>query len=252
VLTLFTVRDRARIGIVGDRRPASFGAWTDIEVSLVWHDYIEALTRAGAAPIVLPVAECYAETPELALEVVDGLVLTGGRDLDARSYGQEPDPRSEPGDPLRDRVEVAIARAALERDLPTLGVCRGMHVLNVVLGGGIAQHLADPHRMHRGDPGAFVGHEVEPVDGTRLASLLGPGPSTVRSHHHQGVEPLAETLAVAARSPDGVVEAAEDPSRGFCLAVLWHPEEDLETGGLAIYEGLVAASWRRREAEVAA
>ena len=246
------MRDRVRIGIVGDRRAASFGAWSDVELSLVWHHYVAALARAGAAPIVLPVAECYVEAPELALDVVDGLVLAGGRDLDARSYGEEPDPENDPGDPLRDRVELAIAKAALERDLPTLGVCRGMHVLNVVLGGGIAQHLADPERVHRGEPGRFVRHEVEPVGDTRLASVLAPGPSTVRSHHHQGVGPVAESFTVAARSPDGVVEAVEDPSRSFCLAVLWHPEEDLQTGGLAVYEALVAAARRRREAEVIA
>ncbi|MQA72796.1 MAG: gamma-glutamyl-gamma-aminobutyrate hydrolase family protein [Solirubrobacterales bacterium] len=250
--TLFTVRDRVRIGIVGDRRAASFGAWNEVELSLVWNDYVEALTRAGAAPIVFPVAECFADAPELALDVVDGLVLSGGRDLDAGSYGEDPDPANELGDPLRDRVELAIARAALERDLPTLGVCRGMQILNVVLGGGIEQHLADPERTHRGDPGTFVGHGVEAVSGTRLAAILGPGRSEVRSHHHQGVEPLAGPLRIAARSPDGVVEAAEDPARSFCVAVLWHPEEDLDGGGLDIYEALVAAARSHREAEVAA
>ena len=246
------MRDQVRIGVVADRRTAGFGAWRDVELSLVWNHYVEALTRAGAAPVVFPASECYAEAPELALELVDGLLLTGGRDLDATAYGEQPNPENEPGDPLRDRVELAIARAALARDLPTLGVCRGMQVLNVVLGGGIDQHLPDPERLHRRGPGAFVDHDVEAVGGTRLASILGSEPVTVRSHHHQGVAPLAPSLTVAARSSDGVVEGAEDPGRSFCTAVLWHPEENLDGGGLAIYEALVDSARAQRETGVAA
>ena len=142
-----------RIGMVADTRDASFGHWTDVSLSGVWSHYVQALDRGGAAPGDLPGVEAYEDAPELALELVDGLLLTGGRDLDAASYGADPDPANEPADPLRDRVELALARAAIERDLPVLGVCRGMHVLNVALGGGIDQHLADPDGVHRGEPG---------------------------------------------------------------------------------------------------
>jgi gamma-glutamyl-gamma-aminobutyrate hydrolase PuuD len=130
---------------------------------------------------------------------------------------------------------------AVERDLPTLGVCRGMQVLNVALGGGIEQHLADPNGIHRGEPGAFIGHEVDVAPDTRLASILGET-AAVQSHHHQGVSPLAERFTASAHAADGLVEAAEIADHEFCLAVLWHPEEDLPGGGAELYEALVEAA----------
>lgn len=243
--------ERARIGLVADTRVASFGAWSEVELSAVWHHYIEALDRARALPVIFPVLESYAAAPELALDLVDGLVLTGGRDLDAASYGQPPNPANEPGDGLRDRVELALAQEALERDLPLLGICRGMQLLNVALGGGIDQHLDDPDRIHRGEPGTFVGHRVETVSGSRLASIIGAR-AEVRSHHHQGVAPLAARLTPSAHSPDGLIEAAEVADRGFCLSVLWHPEEDLDGGGAVLYEALATAAARRSAERVAA
>lgn len=228
--------------MVGDRRRASFGAWREVELSSVWNHYVEAVSGAAGAPLIFPVDEYYAEAPEQALEVVDGLLLTGGRDLDSASYGEAADPANEPGDALRDRLELGLASAALERDLPVLGVCRGMQLLNVALGGGIAQHLDDPEAVHRGELGTFVDHEIEVVAGTRLATILGGSPNPVRSHHHQGVAPLADGLAASAHSPDGLVEAAESPDHRFCVAVLWHPEENLAAGGMRLYEALVEAA----------
>jgi putative glutamine amidotransferase len=232
--------DRPRIGLVADRRTADFGAWTEIDLNLVWTHYVAAIDQAGGAPVVFPLSEAYAETPELALDIVDGLLLAGGRDLDAANYGAEAHPENESGDPLRDRMELAFAAAALERDVPTLGVCRGMQVLNVVLGGGIEQHLADPEGIHR-ETGTFVGHDVDVVPETKLAAILGHR-ATVRSHHHQGVAPLADRFVATAHAADGLVEAAEVPDRDFCVAVLWHPEEDLAGGGASLYEALVAAA----------
>jgi putative glutamine amidotransferase len=234
--------DRPRIGLVADRRSASFGAWSDVDLAFAWTHYVAAIDAAGGAPLIFPLAECFAEAPELALDPIDGLVLAGGRDLEAATYGEQPDPANEPGDPLRDRIELALAELALERDLPVLGVCRGMQLLNIALGGGIAQHLADPERIHRGEPGTFVEHPVEPVADTRLAAILGGAEVAVRSHHHQGVEPLAPRFRASAHSPDGLVEAAEVEDQGFCVAVLWHPEEDLAGGGLRLYEALVEAA----------
>ena len=231
--------------MVADTRDASFGPWSDVAVSAVWAHYVEALDNAGAAPVILPVVETYAEAPELALDIVDGLLLTGGRDLDPNSYaGAEVDSDEDRSDPLRDRVELALARSAIERELPVLGICRGMQLLNVALGGGIEQHLADPERIHRGEPGTFTSHSIEVVAGTRLEDILGEREATVRSHHHQGVEPLAPTLTPSAHSRDGLVEAAETSDRGYCVAVLWHPEEDLEGGGQRLYDSLVAAAIR--------
>ena len=233
---------------MADRREASFGAWSDIELDLVWTHYVDAITESGGAPIVFPLAEAYAEAPGLALDAIDGLLLAGGRDLNASVYGAEPNPENEAADPLRDRIELALATAAVERDLPTLGVCRGMQVLNVALGGGIEQHLADPDGIHRAGPGEFVGHPVDVTPGSRLASILGDR-AEVRSHHHQGVGPLGDRFTASAYASDGVLEAAEIPDHDFCVAVLWHPEEDLPGGGARLYEALVEAA---RAAKVAA
>jgi putative glutamine amidotransferase len=245
-------RARTRIGIVADTRDASFGAWSEISLSAVWSHYVEALDQAGAAPVIFPVVATYVEEPEVALELIDGLLLTGGRDLDAGSSGAAADPANDQSDPLRDRVELALARAAIDRELPLLGVCRGMHLLNVALGGGIDQHLDDPQGIHRAKPGTFTSHPVEVVAGSRLETILGTREAVVRSHHHQGVEPLAPALAASAHAADGLVEAAEGSADAYCVAVLWHPEEDLESGGQRIYDSLVEAATVSRRERVAA
>ena len=133
---------------------------------------------------------------------------------------------------MRDRAETALARAALERSVPVLGVCRGMQVLNLVAGGTLDQHLADPGRMHRADPGAFVTHAVGIEPGSKLREIVGADETEIRSHHHQGLGDIGAGMRVSAPLPDGVVEAFEGGDGGFCLAVLWHPEEDLEGWGI--------------------
>lgn len=230
--------------MVADRREASFGAWHEVELTAVWSHYVDAIEAAGGAPVIFPAIERYADAPGEIAAVLDGLVLTGGRDIDARSYGSEPDPRNEAGNPLRDRVELALARLARDERLPVLGVCRGMQLLNVALGGGIDQHLDDSGGLHRGSPGKFVDHEVTVEPGSRLAAIVGDGAISVRSHHHQGVAPVAGGLSVSARSPDGLAEAVEGGD-GFCVAVLWHPEEKLDEAGRSVYEALVAAARER-------
>ena len=201
-----------RIGIVADTRDASFGPWADVEPERGLVALRRGARRApAAAPVIFPVVEAYARRSRSSPStLVDGLLLTGGRDLDAGSYGAEPDPANDRSDPLRDRVELALGRLAVERRLPVLGgLPRACTLLNVALGGGIDQHLADPDGVHRGEPGTFTSHPVEVVAGTRLQSIIGAGEATVRSHHHQGVAPLADGLRAAAHSPDGLVEAAE-------------------------------------------
>ena len=252
IMHMTTGGDRARIGLVADTRDASFGPWSNVSLCAVWSHYIRALSVSGAAPVIFPVVELYASDPALALDLVDGLLLTGGRDLDAGTYEQEPNPANDVSDPLRDQVELALGRLAIEREVPLLGVCRGMHLLNIALGGGIDQHLDDPDRVHRDDPGTFTSHPVEVVAGSKLETIMGPGESVVSSHHHQGIEPLAPQLRASAHSPDGLIEAAEttDSDGGYCVAVLWHPEEDLPGGGQRIYDSLVAAA-SARSAKVA-
>jgi putative glutamine amidotransferase len=234
-----------RIGLVADRRHASFGGWTDVEVSFVWSHYVQAVAGAGGAPVVFPVSEAYRDDPDLALDCVEGFVLAGGRDLVAGVYGAEAHPENDEGDELRDRIELAVAERALARDVPLLGVCRGMQVLNLALGGGIDQHLADRDEIHRAAPGAFVEHPIEPEEGSRLAAALGTAPVVVRSHHHQGISPLAARLRPVAHAPDGIVEAVEADDRYFCLGVLWHPEENLSGGGAQLYGALVEAARER-------
>ena len=144
----------------------------------------------------------------------------------------EPHSETVTAEELRDRFEVALARAARARRLPTLGICRGMQLLNVVYGGDLEQHLADvvDPLPHRPGPGQFGDHPVAVAEGTATGDMLGDAVS-VRSTHHQGVRRVGDGLVVAGRAPDGTVEAIEDPPSPFCVGVLWHPEEQAGTGG---------------------
>lgn len=234
--------------MIADRRAASFGSWRDVEIGFVWAHYLEAVAQAGGAPTMIPALDLYGDDPELALEGIDALLLTGGRDIGADLYDAEPHPANEEPDPVRDRVEAAIARRALELDRPVLGVCRGMQLINLIRGGGLEQHLTDPDGLHRGTPGEFVGHPVSLKPGSRIAEALGAEAVEVRSHHHQGLGELGAGLTATGLASDGVVEAVESSQHDFCLAVLWHPEEDLPGGGLRVYRALVEAAGRRAEA----
>jgi putative glutamine amidotransferase len=221
------------IGITTYLVPAAWGAW-NMEAALVPADYVRAVSAAGGAPVMIPPGSSLPET----LSVVDGLVFSGGSDLDPSLYGAEAHP--ETGGVIRERddFELELMRAALERDVPMLAICRGSQVLNIALGGDLEQHV--PERvgteLHREVPGVFSEHDVAVLDGTRLASILG-GRHDVKSHHHQGFGSLGSGLREAARAPDGTLEALEDPSRRFTLGVLWHPEAGEDR---ALFEALVA------------
>ena len=233
--------------MLADRRDASFGAWRDVALGFVWTHYIEAVRSAGGAPMLIPATDLYAARPELALEAIDGLLLTGGRDIEPELYGGDRHPAAEAGDLERDRIEAALAGLAAERGLPILGVCRGMQLLNLIRGGELESHISDPDGIHRGDVGSFVSHDVAITRGSLAARALGTEATRVRSHHHQGVGGLGSGLRASAHAPDGVVEAIEDPNEGWCLAVLWHPEEDLAGSGLALYRSFVEAARSRTE-----
>jgi putative glutamine amidotransferase len=196
--------------------------------------YIEALRRAGARTAILAPGEQGAA--EDLLEPFDGLLLVGGGDVDPPAYGAEPDVEHNYGvEPDRDRSEIALLRSADRLALPTLCVCRGMQVMNVAFGGTLIQHLPDvPGLLEHGVPtaGTSTFHEVTPEPGSRLSAMTKSGPLVCSSHHHQGIDRIADELAVTGRSPDGLVEAIErivpdqqDESASWMVGVQWHPEE---------------------------
>ena len=171
--------------------------------------YRAALRAAGLEPV-----DCATSLDGLA-----GLCLAGGADVDPALYDQTPHPETEEPDRERDRIECALLREALERDLPVLAICRGLQLLNVAMGGSLRQHIEGHDR--RKIP---VAHAVAIAPGSRVAEILGPGEYAVNSRHHQCAGRVADRLLVTAAAPDGVIEALEMPGKGFVLAVQWHPE----------------------------
>ena len=219
---------RPVIGICTSIETARWGAW-ELLSNVSPRSYSLAVQRAGGVALLLPPDDAAAENPDELLDLIDGLVLAGGADIDPATYGAAPHPETAGAREERDRFELALGTRALERDLPLLGICRGMQMLNVIQGGTVEQHLPDRvgHDDHRHTPGSFADHEVELTPESLAARVAGADRSAVRSHHHQGVDELGEDLVVTGRSHrDGVIEAIERPDRRFALGVLWHPEED--------------------------
>jgi putative glutamine amidotransferase len=216
---------RPVVGITAALENASWVVWQDTEVNLSQRNYSACVADAGALPVLLPADEASADSPDELLDVIDALVLSGGADLDPGSYGAEPHPKTLGYKAERDRFELALARGALDRDMPVLGICRGTQLLNVACGGSLNQHLGDSTR-HVGEPGVFSKHEVRLGSESLAARVVGVEYVEVRSHHHQGIERLgAELLESGWSVPDDVVEAIELPDRSFAVGVMWHPEE---------------------------
>jgi gamma-glutamyl-gamma-aminobutyrate hydrolase PuuD len=232
---------RPLIGITTDVQKAAFGAWEE-ESALVPTDYTRAVQAAGGRPLLLPPSE---DGLEETLDVLDGLLLSGGSDLDPGSYGQEMHPETKGVIEERDRAELALLHGALERDMPILAVCRGSQILNVGLGGDLVQHLPDVvgHEEHKHTPGEYADHDVTLESGTRLEGLLGDH-APVKSHHHQGFGRIGSGLRESAHADDGTVEALEDPSRRFALGVLWHPEAGEDK---RLFEAFVEEARRYRD-----
>ncbi len=231
------------IGITAYAEPSvRWGAW-DLPAALIPLAYVRAIDAAGGRPLLVPPSE---DGLEETLAVLDGILFSGGSDLDPALYGQAPHAETNGIRPERDRGELALLQAALERDVPVLAVCRGSQLLNVARGGDLVQHLPDVvgHERHRHTPGVFADHDVEVVEGTRLAALVGDR-APVKSHHHQGLGRVGEGLVTSARADDGTPEALEDPAKPFALGVLWHPEEAEDR---ALFEGLVEAARAYRAA----
>jgi putative glutamine amidotransferase len=217
------------IGITAGIEKARWRAWHDLAF-LSPRNYTLAVQRAGAMAILLPPDDAFAESPDALLGLLSGLIVSGGSDLHPSTYGASPHERTAPGRPERDRFEIALVRAALERDLPLLGICRGMEVMNVALGGTLIQHLPDAigSERHSHTPGAFSDHEVRLEPGSLAAEAAGSERLAIKSHHHQALDRIGDGLRPTGWSlPDDVVEAVEVPDRAFALGVLWHPEEQV-------------------------
>jgi putative glutamine amidotransferase len=220
------VVSRPVIGICAMLERAAWTVWEDVEVNVSQRTYSRGIAAAGGLPLILPPEEAGADGPGQVLSLLDGLVLAGGADIDPAAYGAEPQPGTTGSRPERDRFEIALARAALERELPLLGVCRGMQLLNVACGGTLVQQLPDsPTHLHT--PGVFSDHHVRLAAGSLAARAAGGERLEVRSHHHQGIERLGDGLAASGWSDPGeAIEAIEAPDRRWALGILWHTEED--------------------------
>jgi len=231
---------RPIIGITAYAEEALWGVW-EAPAALIPLAYVQAIERAGGRPVLLPPTD---DGIDETLAVLDGLLFSGGSDLDPEAYGAEAHPETNGVRPERDQAELALLEAALARDMPVLAVCRGSQILNVALGGDLVQHLPEVvgHEQHKHTPGVFADHDVEVLPGTKLHALVGDH-APVKSHHHQGYGRLGDGLREAAHAGDGTVEAIEDPERRFALGVLWHPEAGEDA---ALFEALVAEARRYR------
>ena len=239
-------RARPLVGICAAWDRAAWSFW-DQEAALVAGTYLDAVRRAGGLPVALAPEELSPADVEALCSRIDGLLLIGGADLDPASFGGIPTDRTELTTPLRDAFELSLARAALVDDLPVLGICRGLQILNAATGGTLHHHLLDAdfaeHRPLPGSLGEQTYHLVEVEPRSLLAEVDEPGPLTVNSHHHQGVDRVGEGGRVIARSlPDGAIEAVEWSASRFALGVQWHPEAlELDTT-IAALVGAAAAT----------
>jgi putative glutamine amidotransferase len=235
-----SVISRPVIGITTYAQEASWGVWK-LPTALIPLDYVEAVERAGGRPLLVPPSE---DGVEETLDALDAVVFSGGADVAPAAYGADPHPETDTPQERRDAAELALLRAALERDMPTLAICRGFQLMNVARGGDLVQHLPEAlgHEDHRQVPGTFSEHSVAVKEGSRLASIVGESPA-VTSHHHQSVGRLGEGLVETAWAEDGTIEGAEDPTRRFALGVQWHPEAGQDD---ALFAKLVAEARRYR------
>ena len=214
---------RPVIGVSTYREHARWGVWNR-EATLIPQPYVSMVHRGGGIPVLLP---SLPDSEDDALSAVDGIVLAGGADIDPVRYGASPHRTVAETRPERDDWELRLLRAALEADLPVLGICRGAQILNIACGGTLDQHLPETsgHRGHQPEPGVFGRTAVTLRGGSRAAEILDEH-VRVPCHHHQALREIGPSLEVVGRAVDGTVEAVELPDRDFALGVQWHPEED--------------------------
>lgn len=221
---------RPAIGILTAYTHASYGVWSQSSVVLP-EGYVRAVNRAGGLALVVAPDPGITAEPDALLDRLDGLLLSGGADLDPALYGQPAHRETRGFQRERDEFEIALALRAIERDLPVLGICRGIQVLDVAYGGTLHQHLPESHghEDHRRVAGSFddADHDVRLADGSLAARAAGELVHATKSHHHQGIDRLGDGfLATGVSTLDELVEAIERPDRRFVLGVQWHPEVD--------------------------
>lgn len=229
------------IGLTTYLERAKQGVW-DVRASFLPEQYLEGVTASGGAAVLLPPQARPDAAVEVVLDGLDGLVLTGGLDVQPELYGAERHPLTDPARPDRDAWELALLRGARKRGMPVFGICRGLQLINVALGGTLHQHLPEAlgTERYRIGGGVFAENTVLVEGGTRLAGLVGAGGLTVHSYHHQGVDRVGDGLVVTARTDDGLVQAFETPDASYLVAVQWHPEEN--SADRRLFAGLVAAA----------
>ena len=228
------------VGLTTYLQQAQTGVW-DVRASFLPAVYVEGVTSAGGIAMLLPPQPVDDAVVDRVLSCLDGLVITGGRDVDPARYGQEPHAKTDEPALDRDAWEFALVRAAVARGLPLLGICRGAQVLNVALGGTLHQHLPDVvgHPRHQLGNAVFNTSAIETVPGSRVAALIGTS-TDAQCYHHQAIAELGSGLKASAWDPEGVVEAVEMSGPNFVVAVQWHPEERLDD--LRLFAGVVEAA----------
>jgi putative glutamine amidotransferase len=228
---------RPVIGITAYVEQARWGAW-DTTAALVPYAYVRQVEDAGGRALVIPPS---AGDPTEILRLLDGLILSGGADLDPATYGQQPHTQTTGVRPDRDGAELPLLGAAMQEDLPVLGICRGMQVMSVHAGGALEQHLPDlvGTDVHRPATGVYGDHAVRLAERSQIAAVLGDE-AKIKSYHHQGVAD-AGSLTVVGWAEDGTIEAVEDPAHRFAIGVLWHPEVGDDP---RIFQALVDAAGR--------
>ena len=217
-------------------------------------DYMKCLARAGGVPLLMSLDMTDAEL-EACLDAMDGILLSGGTDVDPALFGEQPHQRIGEIDPLRDGFEARLIASAIQRDLPLFGICRGIQVLNIILGGSIYQDLPSQYQSSTGvpllghdqtSPERYPSHTIDLVTGTPLHALFGRDTLRVNSCHHEAIRELAPCLLTCATSPDGVIEAAYNPKARYMLGVQWHPERMRDEASAALFTSFVDAASKTR------
>lgn len=235
--------NRPRVGVTAYRAEVEWGGTWRKNAAFIPDEYLDFATAGGGVPVVLPALAGHAEE---AVDGIDALILSGGPDVAPERYRAAQDAQAENTDLHRDSWDFAVLRAALERDLPVLAICRGLQVLNVAYGGTLHQHVPNvvQSNAHRISVGTFQRNTVRVVPGSKLESIIGAG-IAAPCHHHQSVAEVGAGLVPCAYATDGVIEALEDTERAFVVGVQWHPEEDAD---VSLSEALVSAATSRNQA----
>lgn len=225
------------IGITAYEEKATWGVWDTEAAAIVPATYVHAVIRAGGLPLLLPV-QLFGATELVGR--LDAVLLTGGPDVDPARYGAKPHPETQRPRRERDSFEIDVLAAAADRELPVLAICRGLQALNVARGGTLHQHVPDIVGDDRhGTGGEYAPTAVKVDPASKLAGWLGKDTAEALCHHHQSVDRIGDDLVAVAWAPDGTIEALEDPSRPFTVAVQWHPEVGTDP---SLFEALVAAA----------